>query len=203
MKTLSKYSLFLLTAYAAIVVIAAVFVWDGLLLTQKCVVVITVVVTLHEWEEQRFPGGFFDLMTKKMGITATPEQMTRMLAKPDLLMFVLTALALVAKDVAFFSIAAIFFGIVEGLVHIAGIKLVSTEKPYTPGMITGVIYAVVSIVSIVLLAQHGTLGAIDWILGALWLIVCFVVMELSVWRAAGLNPSQIRERMMGMRAKGN
>lgn len=79
--------------------------------------------------------------------------------------------------------------------HLAGIKLMKLGKPYSPGLVTAEIWAVASIVSIVLIAQAGTVGWLDWVLGFVWLVVCFSVMEASVWKAAELSPKEIPARM--------
>lgn len=201
MEKLSKYSLYLLTVYGIAVVIAAIVLWNDLLLTQKCAAMVAVVAVLHEWEEQRFPGGFYEMIAGRIGIKATSEQMHKMLAVPDIMIFVLTGLAFIVRDVPLFACAAILFGIVEGIVHLAGIKLAHTKKPYTPGMATAEIWACTSIVSIVLIAQSGMAGALDWVLGAVWMIVCFLAMEMSIWKMAGITPSKMRESMFGQRSK--
>jgi hypothetical protein len=36
--------------------------------TQRLVALFLVAIVLHEWEETRFPGGFVQLMTGKLGI---------------------------------------------------------------------------------------------------------------------------------------
>ena len=55
-------SLPLLTAYAAAVAVWAAVNWGGLALTQQLAAIATVIVCCHEWEEQRFPGGFLEMM---------------------------------------------------------------------------------------------------------------------------------------------
>ena len=66
---LQKASLPLLTVYAVAVAVWAALNWDELALTQQLAAIATVIVTCHEWEEQRFPGGFLELMGSILGLT--------------------------------------------------------------------------------------------------------------------------------------
>lgn len=122
MRFLRKNSLLILTIYAVCAAVVAAFAWNGLLLTQKCAVVMVMIACLHEWEEQRFPGGFLELMAQNMGLAVTDEQRASMLAKPDLMVGVLTFLGFAVRDVPVRR-AVILFGLLEGVVHVAGIKL--------------------------------------------------------------------------------
>lgn len=195
MKFLQRYSLYILTAYAIIVLVATIVLWDTLALTQRLVAIATVIVAAHEWEEQRIPGGFMEMMTKMMGIKVEPARMKAMAALPDVLIFVMTAIALLFPQVVFFSCAVLVVGIFEGVVHIIGVKLNRLPHPYTPGMVTAEAFAVFSIVGIVLLAQSNVAGAWDWVLGVIWFFVCFGVMEINVWRIAGLSPKDLPAKM--------
>lgn len=201
MKFLRKNSLLILTIYAVCAAIVAVFTWNDLLLTQKCAAVMVVIACLHEWEEQRFPGGFLELMAQNMGLAVTGEQRASMLAKPDLMVGVLTFLGFAVRDAPLFACAVILFGLLEGIVHVAGIKLMGLKRPYSPGLVTAELWAAASIVSIVLLAQQGAVGPLDWALGLAWLVVCFAAMEIAVWRAAGISPREVPERMKARLSK--
>lgn len=64
MKTFNKYSLYCLTAYALALLGIGILLWNSLATIQKIIIIATCIVTLHEWEEQRFPGGFFDVMSR-------------------------------------------------------------------------------------------------------------------------------------------
>ena len=198
---LRKNSLLILTVYAVCAAVVAALTWNDLLLTQKCAAVMVVVACLHEWEEQRFPGGFLELMAQNMGLSVTDEQRASMLAKPDLMVGVLTFLGFAVRDVPLFACAVILFGLLEGIVHVAGIKLMDLRRPYSPGLVTAELWAVASIVSIVLLAQQGTVGPLDWVLGFAWLVICFAAMEIAVWKAAGISSREVPERMKARLSK--
>lgn len=198
---LRKSSLVILTVYAACSAIVAAFTWNGLLLTQKCAAAMVVIACLHEWEEQRFPGGFLELMAENMGLSVTSEQQASMLAKPDFMVGMLTFLGFAVRGAPLFACAVILFGLLEGIVHLAGIKLMGLKRPYSPGLVTAELWAAASIASIVLLVRQGTVGPADWAWGFVWLVVCFAAMEIAVWKAAGISPREVPERMKARLSK--
>ena len=75
-----------------------------------------------------------------------------------------------------------------------GINLAKLEKPYTPGMITGELYAVFSISCIIFLIESGMTGLMDWVLGFIWLFLTFLIMEFFVWRTAGISPKDLSSK---------
>ena len=188
---LQRASLPLLTAYAVVVAVWAALNWGEIALTQRLAAIATVIVTCHEWEEQRFPGGFLDLMGSILGLDTADVDPHRMYSKPDVLIFVLTILALALPQVPLFTCALLVLGCYEGVVHVMGIKLGKLARPYTPGLVTAEMYALFSIVGIVLMARAGVAGALDWVLGIVWFFSCFAVMEARVWRVVGLSPKEI------------
>ena len=191
---MQRVSLPLLTAYAVLVAVWAALNWGSLTLTQQLAAIATVIVTCHEWEEQRFPGGFLEMMGSILGLDTSGVDPHRMYSKPDALIFVLTILALAVPQVPLFTCALLVLGCYEGIVHVMGIKLGKLSRPYTPGLVTAEVYAVFSIVGIVLMTRAGVAGALDWVLGIAWFFVGFAVMEMSVWRVVGLSPKEIPAR---------
>ena len=188
---LQRASLPLLTAYAVVVAVWAALNWGEIALTQRLAAIATVIVTCHEWEEQRFPGGFLELMGSILGLDTAGVDPHRMYSKPDVLIFVLTILALAFPQVPLFTCALLVLGCYEGIVHVMGIRLGKLSRPYTPGLVTAEMYALFSIVGIVLMTRAGVAGALDWVLGIVWFFSCFAVMEARVWRVVGLSPKEI------------
>lgn len=140
-------------------------------------------------------------MAENMGLAVTSEQQASMLAKPDLMVGVLTFLSFAVRDVPLFACAVVLFGLLEGIVHLAGIKLMGLRRPYSPGLVTAGLWAGASVVSIVLLAQQGAVGAPDWALGFGWLVICLAAMEASVWKAAGISLKEVPARMRARLSK--
>ena len=60
-KLIINYNLEILTVVLAIVFGASLFFWNSLTLASKALLGFMVLYILHEKEESRFPGGFYDL----------------------------------------------------------------------------------------------------------------------------------------------
>ncbi len=67
MKFWIKNNLYLLTLASLCVLIYFVARWDAISEMQRAMGLFVVAITLHEWEESRYPGGFYELMAKKFG----------------------------------------------------------------------------------------------------------------------------------------
>ena len=71
----AKSNIWILTAAGVAVAVYMVLAWDAMPAGQRALGFFVVGIVLHEWEEMRFPGGFYDLMTRKFGIEGyTQEQ---------------------------------------------------------------------------------------------------------------------------------
>lgn len=64
----AKSNIYLLTLVGISVAVYMALTWDTMLMGQRALGFFAVAIVLHEWEEMRFPGGFYELMTKKFGI---------------------------------------------------------------------------------------------------------------------------------------
>ena len=62
-----KYNLEILTIVNAIIIIYSFINWFNFDMTRNFIVLFMLAITLHEWEEGRYPGGFVELMTGRMG----------------------------------------------------------------------------------------------------------------------------------------
>ena len=93
MKNFNKYSLYCLTVYAILLLVIAMIMWNSLAIIQKIIIIATCIVTLHEWEEQRFPGGFFEVMSRIWQLDLSNIDLHDMYAKPDIFIFAITCLA--------------------------------------------------------------------------------------------------------------
>ena len=67
-KWIINYNLEIMTAILAIVFCVSIFFWEGLTLAGKALLGFMVLYALHEWEESKFPGGFYDLFFGGFGI---------------------------------------------------------------------------------------------------------------------------------------
>ena len=74
---------------------------------------------------------------------------------------IMTVIPFTLQNVTFLILIPLVLGIFEGIIHVAGIFIHNLKKPYSPGMITGIIMFVYSIFVIVKINQQGGLPAID------------------------------------------
>lgn len=199
MKTIRRNGLYILSAYAIAVLVLAIAFWEQIGLVQRIAAIATVLLTVHEWEEIRFPGGFLEMVGGNLGIDLASVDGDALHFKPIVMVFVGTATAFFIPQLPLFACGLLVMGILEGVIHVAGIKLAHAPHPYTPGMATALVYMAFSIASIVLFVQNGAATPLDWALGTLWLFAILAVMELSIWKAAGLNPKDVVARLKGAR----
>lgn len=200
MRTIRRCGLYILSAYAMVVLGLAIAFWGEIGLTQKIAAIATVMLTVHEWEEIRFPGGFLEMVGGNLGIDLAKVDGDALHFKPIVMVFVGTATAFFIPQLPLFTCGLLVMGVLEGVIHVAGIKLAHAPHPYTPGMATALVYMVFSIVGIVLVTQAGLTTWLDWVLGVLWLFVILAVMELSIWKAAGLNSKDVVAKLKAARS---
>lgn len=135
-----KYNIHILTAAGIAVGVYLALSWGSMDSVQRAIGIFIVGITLHEWEETRYPGGFFDLMTRMFGISDVTEQkMGRAHGA------VVVAIALFAfvpfffANVRWLAMVPGILGVFEAFVHVAGIRIHHLRRPYTPGMATALL----------------------------------------------------------------
>ena len=201
MKIIEKHCLGILTVYALAILVVAVALWDSFVLLQKAAVVVAALLTLHEWEEIRFPGGFIEKIGGVIGIDLDSVDHDALHARSVGMCFVVMSCAVWMPAAPPFACALLMLGVGEGIVHVVGIRLTRSDRPYTPGMVTAELMAIASVVGIVLCAQGGAVAPLDWAFGTVWLLVCLGVMEMSIWHLAGISPKEIPQKLREVRAQ--
>lgn len=196
MKFIVKYNLYILSVYTLIMLGVLVAFWGSFSIVQRFTIGFLGLITLHEWEEAKFPGGFFKVMGGIMNVdmTKVPEESLHL--PPTVYIVVLTLLPLLFPGLVFLFLAVMVLGIFEGIIHIAGIKLGHLKKPYTPGMVTAEVMMIYSIVGIYFVISKGLVAPFDWLLGLVVFIGGFLLMEVSVYRILDLKFADVVKRMM-------
>lgn len=100
------------------------------------------------------------------------------------------------QNITFLILIPLGLGIFEGVIHVAGIKIHKLKKPYTPGMITGIIMFVYSIFVITQINNAGGLLVWQWILGFVLALIGFVIMEQFFLKTVGLTFIDFRKMAM-------
>ncbi len=200
-KWIVTYNLEILTIVLAVVFATGLLFWDSLTLTGKALLGFMVLYTLHEWEESRFPGGFYELFFGGFDIKITASE-ARMHLPVTIYILIMLLVPLALQQITFLVLIPLGLGLFEGLIHIAGIKIHKLKRPYTPGMITGIALFAYSVFIVTQINANGGLPFWQWVAGFSLAFVGFAVMEHFFLKTAGLTFSDFR-KMAKARILGN
>ena len=194
-KLIVNYNLEILTTVLSIVFGVSLFFWDSLSLAGKALLGFMVLYTFHEWEESRFPGGFYDLFFDGFGIEITASE-ARMHLPVAIYILIMLLVPFALQQTTFLMLIPLGLGLFEGVIHVVGIKIHKLKKPYTPGMITGLIMFAYSIFIIIQINKVGGLPLWQWIIGFVLAFAGFAVMEKFFLRTVGLSFGDFRKMAM-------
>ena len=193
----ARSNIYLLTFAGIAVALYLVLAWGSIPAGQRALGFFIVGIVLHEWEEMRFPGGFYELMAKKFRIEGMTEEkmgLSHGVVTVAILFFAFLPFLLWPMVHWVAGIPAIL-GFFEAFIHVAGIKIHNLKRPYTPGMATALLCLLPAAICIVVFAMPGV-PAWQWLLALLCYIAIFAGMEFGVWGTFGIDP-----RTMPARAK--
>lgn len=106
------------------------------------------------------------------------------------------------QKITFLVLIPLGLGLFEGVIHVAGIKIHKLKKPYTPGMVTGLIMFAYSVFIITQINKAGGLPLWQWIVGFVLAFVGFAIMERFFLSTVGLTFGDFRKMAMA-RVLGN
>lgn len=198
MSFIKKYNIYIFIAIAAGFVMVNVAFWTRLSLVRQLVTVFAVFAALHEIEEKIWPGGFFELMLKKLGMKPSEVDLGRGTLIVSVYWLLLLGSAYLFDSHPFLLAATIVLSFFEAIVHTAGIKLHHLKKPYTPGMVTALGLAAVGIASVYQLNAGGMLTGAGYLLGGVLWFLSFVGMDLLILSGLGKT---IPELVRGIKEK--
>lgn len=189
-KFIKYYALEIYTVISMLVLVISGIIGD-LSIIQKFVLVYIFLFILHEWEEMQYPGGFAESIAKMIGFDLTPEikRASRIPTSILLLTFTITPFILHKYPITILPLA--FLGLFEGFVHIFAIKLFKYPKFYSPGFVTAEIQAVVTIILFTYLIKNNFLSCMDYLIGALIMFACFIVMQKTITMMVGFKYSDL------------
>ena len=188
-KFIKHYALEIYTVIALLLIVCVAIFMNDLSVTQKVIVFLSFIYVLHEWEEGRYPGGFLDLISAnvlQMDVDEETKLGSRLIT--GIFLFVITLIPFFLGDTfPIFVVAIAVFSIFEGCIHIVGIRMFHTSKPYTPGMVTAEIELVTGIALITYLAINHLGAWYDYAFGPLVFIACFAIMQRSLMAMIGFR----------------
>ena len=186
-KFLIKYNLEILTTLMfAFVTITAIF-NSVPSITQKILVAYAFLFTLHEWEENRFPGGFSNIMEGMIGKKFSEDAKELSHVPVIILLLLIHIIPYIFDSIIFLTLIPVFLGIFEGLVHTMGVKLSKADKFYTPGMVTAYMQLITSIFTIYYLSSNNMITTKDCVFGFISMFVSFAIMQNRVLALNGIT----------------
>lgn len=190
-----KNSLELFSALVIILVMIHILFFPEISYVQKLTLAFALVSVLHEFEEKRWPGGFFELMAKKFGLSK--EKTNVDLAGFFVICYwiVLISLAFVFDNMVMFLIMSVALGIFEAFIHTVGIWIHKMRKPYTPGLISAWLMAMLSGYTIYYLNTNLLASGKDYLLGIILMIFGFMILQRGTFYAANMTYKDIRENI--------
>lgn len=153
-------------------------------------------IMLHEWEETRWPGGFFELMFGKMGVDLETVDMGKCHLPTKILIFMFALVPMIFHQNMILICVPIVTMLFEMFVHIMGIFLHRMKKPYTPGMVSAIAMGIWAIYSIRWLLGEGMATGLDIVIAAPIFFVCFFAMFWGITKLMNLDFKEARRNLM-------
>ncbi|MBO6002231.1 MAG: hypothetical protein J6P53_01900 [Mailhella sp.] len=189
-KFIRHYALEIYTVLAMLLLLLGGLLGD-LTVIQKYTLAYAFLFILHEWDEGHYPGGFIDMISGMLGIDPSDEIRRASRIPTGILLTAFTYVPFFLKDNAVAVLAVAFLGVLEGFVHVAGIRLWHRPYPYTPGMVTAELELLVSISLFAYLSRNGLAAWPDYLLGFAIMLACFVTMQKTLTMMVGMRYSDI------------
>ena len=183
MKKIIQYNLEIFSAILLAICLLTVIFWENMSLVRKLSAGFMLLYVLHEWEEGRYPGGFYDLFFGRIGL-AVKGDVHAMHVPAAVMIIVFSVLPYIFDKTYLLLVPPLGLSLFEGFIHTAGIKLMKVGKPYTPGMITAWLMFAFAVYSINALPP---LGTNTWIGGIVLLFVEFFSMQRAFIHLAGYS----------------
>ena len=195
-KFIRFYSLEIYSVISILFLLIAAIMGD-LSFIQKVALIYSVLFLLHEWEEGVYPGGFFDKFSDVLDVKSN-EELRRITRVPvDILLLIITIVPFCLDNYMIPILMTATLGIMEGIVHIGFIKLFRMDKFYSPGMVTAEIQFVVSILFYIYTIKHNMATGLEYLFGALLMIISFMIMQKSLVKIIGIkNYSQVPKMVL-------
>ena len=199
-KILIKYNLEILTTFMFAFVTITAILNSAPTISQKILIAYVFLFTLHEWEENRYPGGFTNIMEGMIGKKFSEDAKEMSHIPVIILLILIHIVPYILDSIIFLTLIPVFLGIFEGFVHTMGVKLSKAEKFYTPGMITAYMMLIASIFTIYYLTSNNMITGKDCILGIVSMFVSFAIMQN---RVLAINGISYKDMFNIIKAKGN
>lgn len=192
-----KYSLHIFIIIIAILTVHDLLNWNSISIVRKLMNIFAILGILHEIEEKYWPGGFIELMVKKLKVDINDLDIES--AKLNVVIFWLVYIFLgyVFDNMVFFIMMAIVLSLFEAVIHTLGIRIHKLDKPYTPGLVTAWLLAITAVYAIIQLNKFNLVHPTDYLIGLILFVVSFMILASQTYALMGLNMSEVMQRIKG------
>lgn len=192
---LKKYNMHIFIILVAILTAYDLLNWNDISLVRKLVNIFAILAILHEIEEKYWPGGFAELMLKKLNVSIDDLDVGRANLSVVIFWLVYIGLGYIFDNITFLFMMTIVLSLFEAFIHTAGIKIHKLDKPYTPGLVTAWLLAITAIYSIIQLNKLNLISPLDYLIGFILFIVSFAILASQVYRSIGPNVKEVMKRI--------
>ena len=193
-KFLTKNSLYLVTALAVIVGGYTAMTWSSLPVLQRMVALFLVGIVAHVWEENRYPGGFSEMITAKLNFTAKSKDFGESVTM--VLVLCIAVVPLFFPHLMFLVLAPMLLGVAEAIAHTAMIWIFDLKRPYSPGLATALVVLLpISAYSLTYAVSHHLLTPLDWVGALAYMLAVLLLGQRIVVTASGMSYAEFMRRL--------
>lgn len=186
-RVLINYSLEIFSAVVILLTLVNTLFFPSLSLVRKLVNGFALTAILHEFEEKRTPGGFYELVEKTLGVKTSETDLPLAATYVMIYWTVVLTLSYIFPSVVVFCIMLIALGILEIFGHTMLIFAAHLGKPYSPGLISAWIMGGMSIYSILQLHANHLASASQFVFGTILMLVGFIIMQRCILAHSNLS----------------
>lgn len=193
---LIKNNLPLMTLLGVGVALSVLLNWSAMPVMQRLVGLYFLGVVLHLWEEGRFPGGFTQMITRKLNFTQINPHFGEIVT--DVLVLLTVFLPFFFPHVPFMLMIPMLLGFVEAFAHLAAIRMFDLKRPYSPGLVTALFVLLpMSIYGLTYASRHDLMTPLSWLYTALTLFAGLLIAQRLVVNTSGMSYREFLGRVRG------
>ncbi len=197
MKFIRYYSLQIYSVIlVALLTLSAMFVAPDTI--QKLALAFAALALLHQWEEDVYPGGFFDILFGKIVcLDPIPSHEVQRLnfIYPQSICLIMVLLAYFGHSQAWLLTPIMWLGIIEGFGHGLMIPTFTRNRGFNPGKVTGLIWAALGWGTLIYMIMSGMVAWWQYLAGSLITLALLAFMAQGGMRSVGVSPANMPKMM--------
>lgn len=194
-KIILNYHLEIYTIFVLFIAILGFFNVYDFTNTRKILLTVISIGLVHEYEEKRFPGGFFETLGKTWGWDMENTDFRKPGQWVILVWLIIGFIPYIFDTIPGLVLAPMFLGIFEMIIHTAGKKICHIKGWYVPGIVTGWMMGIVSIYNIYRIHNIYKITFTDYALGILCVILIMIFLQCCVQHSANYSIKKMISHM--------